>query len=161
MKIAVVSDTHSRHATVGRVLAELQARGITTVIHCGDIEDPETVLFFRGLTTHFVFGNCDGDRDGLRAAMDEAGATLHENFGHVEIEGRKLAFLHGDDKRLFRDVEHSGDYDFLFYGHTHQAEEHRTGPTRVINSGALHRARPKQFIVLDLPDGLIEQVQVE
>ena len=64
MKIAVVSDTHSRHATVSRVLAELQARNITTVIHCGDIEDPETVLFFRGLTTHFVFGNCDGDKSG-------------------------------------------------------------------------------------------------
>jgi uncharacterized protein len=161
MKIAVVSDTHSRHTTVSQVLAELQVRGVTTVIHCGDIEDPETVLFFRGLTIHFVFGNCDGDKTGLRTAMAEAGAILHENFGHVEIAGRKLAFLHGDDKRLFHDVEYSGAYDFLFYGHTHQAEEHLTGSTRVINPGALHRARPKQFIVLDLPDGLVEPVEVE
>ncbi|HBI45881.1 MAG TPA: YfcE family phosphodiesterase [Planctomycetales bacterium] len=161
MKIGVVSDTHSRHATVSLVLAELQARGVTTVIHCGDIEDQETVLLFRGLTTHFVFGNCDGDKTALRTAMAEVGATLHENFGHVEIAGRKLAFLHGDDKRMFHDVEYSGAYDFLFYGHTHQPEEHLTGPTRVINPGALHRARPKQFIVLDLPDGAIEPVEVE
>jgi uncharacterized protein len=161
MKIGVVSDTHSRHATVSQVLAELQARGVTTVIHCGDIEDPETVLLFRGLTTHFVFGNCDGDKTGLRTAMAEVGATLHENFGHVEIAGRKIAFLHSDDKRMFHDVEYSGAYDFLFYGHTHQPKEHLTGPTRVINPGALHRARPKQFIVLDLPDGAIEPVEVE
>ena len=160
MKIAVLSDTHGRNETVVRALAELRARGVTTVLHCGDIEDPETISLFRGLTAHFVFGNCDGDRDGLRKAMKQAGATLHENFGHVEIAGRKIAFLHGDDKRLMHDVEQSGAYDFLFYGHTHQAEEHRTGPTRVINPGALHRARPKQFIVLDLPGGEVESVEV-
>ena len=161
MKIGVVSDTHGRHDMVSRALEALRDRGVTTVLHCGDIDDPETVLLFRGLTAHFVFGNCDWDKDGLRAAMADAGATLHENFGHVESDGRKIAFLHGDDKRLMRDVEHSGGYDFLFYGHTHQEEEHVTGPTRVINPGALHRANPKQFIILDLPGGAIEPVEIE
>jgi uncharacterized protein len=161
MKLAVVSDTHSRHATVGRVLALLRDRGVTTVLHCGDIEDPETVLLFRGLTAHFVFGNCDGDHDGIRTAAKAIGATLHEPFGHVELAGKNLAFLHGDDHRLMRDVEHSGAYDFLFYGHTHQPAEHVTGPTRVINPGALHRAKPKRFILLDLPCGAVEPVEVE
>jgi uncharacterized protein len=160
MKLAVLSDTHSRYATVGRVRALLRDRGVDTVLHCGDIEDPETVLLFRGLTAHFVFGNCDGDRDGLRAAMRQAGATLHEDFGHVELAGKKLAFVHGDDKRLLHDLEHSGTYDFLFYGHTHQPEEHVTGPTRVLNPGALHRARPKRFVVLDLDTGAVEPVEV-
>jgi putative phosphoesterase len=160
MKIGVVSDTHGRHEIVRRALAELRDRGVTTVLHCGDIDDTETVLLFQGFTAHFVFGNCDWDRPGLRAVMAEVGATLHENFGHVEIAGRKIAFLHGDDRRLMHDVEHSGAYDFLFYGHTHQAEEHLTGPTRVVNPGALHRANPKRFIVLELPDGVIEPVEV-
>jgi uncharacterized protein len=160
MKIGIVSDSHGRHEIVLRALAELRARGVTTVLHCGDIDDPETVLLFRGFTAHFVLGNCDWDRGGLGAAMAEAGATLHENFGHVELVGCKIAFLHGDDKRLMHDVEHSGAYDFLFYGHTHHAEEHRTGPTRVVNPGALHRARPKRFVVLDLPGGAIEAVEV-
>ena len=62
---------------------------------------------------------------------------------------------------MMREVEHSGGYDFLFYGHTHQADEHVTGPTRVVNPGALHRANPKRFIVLDLPGGAIEPVEVE
>ncbi|HVS36108.1 MAG TPA: metallophosphoesterase family protein [Gemmataceae bacterium] len=161
MKIAVVSDTHGRQEIVRRVLADLRDRSVAVVLHCGDIDDAETVLLFRGFTTHFVFGNCDWDREGLRSAMAEVGATLHEQFGHVEIAGRKIAFLHGDDKRLMRDVEHSGGYDFLFYGHTHQAEEHVTGPKRVCNPGALHRANPKQFILLDLPEGAIEPVIVE
>ncbi len=161
MRIGVVSDTHGNRLTVHLALAELRQRGITTVLHCGDIDDPETVLRFRDFTAHFVFGNCDIDKGPLREAMAEIGATLHEPFGSVELEGVKLAFLHGDDKALMRDVEHSGYYDFLFYGHTHQAEEHRTGPTRVINPGALHRARPKTFLLLDLGSREVELVTVE
>jgi putative phosphoesterase len=160
MKIAILSDTHGRNMTAKCALAELRDRGITTVLHCGDIEDPETVPLFQGFDAHFVFGNCDHDRDALRAAIAEAGATLHEGWGHLELDGVKIAFLHGDDKRLMREVEESGHFDYLFYGHTHQAAEHRTGPTRVINPGALHRARPKTFLVLDLATGATESVEV-
>jgi hypothetical protein len=161
MRIGIVSDTHGNLRMVNRALLELRERGISTVLHCGDIDDAKTVKLFRGFTTHFVFGNCDLDKGALRAAMARIGATLHDHFGSVELEGVKLAFLHGDDKTLMRDVEHSGYYDFLFYGHTHQAEEHHSGPTRVINPGALHRARPKTFLVLDLESREMESVAVE
>jgi putative phosphoesterase len=161
MRIGIVSDTHGNRRMVTRALAELRERGITTILHCGDIDDPETVETFRGFTMHFVFGNCDIDKGALRAAMADIGATLHDHFGSVELEGIKLAFIHGDKATLLRDVERSGYYDFLFYGHTHQAEEHRSGPTRVITPGALHRARPKTFIVLDLDSREVEPVMVE
>ncbi len=160
MQIAVLSDTHSRYHTVEDVLKILRERGIQTVIHCGDIEDAETVALFEGFTAHFVYGNCDMERAGLRLAVRLLGATLHEPFGSLEVEGVKLAFVHGDNKRLFRDLEESDTYDFLFYGHTHQAEEHRTGRTRVINPGALHRAKPKSFIILELPAGTVESIEV-
>ncbi len=161
MYIGIISDTHSRYATVARVVAILRERAINLVLHCGDIEDVETVQKFQGLTTHFVFGNCDTDRTELRQVIAEMGATLHEPFGNLELAGRKIAWIHGDDKRLFQDVEHSGHFDFLFYGHTHQAEQHRTGPTLVVNPGALHRARTKTFVVLDLTSGELESVQME
>jgi putative phosphoesterase len=161
MRIGIVSDTHGNHRMVMRALAELRERGITTVLHCGDIDDPETVELFRGFTMHFVFGNCDIDKGALRAVMNDIGATLHEPFGSLELEGVKLAFLHGDNATLMRDVERSGYYDFLFYGHTHQAEEHPSGPTHIINPGALHRARPKTFVVLDLGSREVELVTVE
>ena len=160
MLIAILSDTHSRVATVIRAIDLLRQRGISTVLHCGDIEDPSAIAPFEGLDAHFVFGNCDHDRGGLRKAITEAKLTVHEPFGDLELAGSKLAFLHGDDSRLLRDVEHSGHFDYLFYGHTHQAREHRTGKTRVINPGALHRARPKTFLVLDLTAGKTEYVEV-
>jgi putative phosphoesterase len=160
MHIAVLSDTHSRYHTAEDALRLLRERGITTVIHCGDIEDAETVRLFAGFTAHFVFGNVDTERLSLKEAMREIGATLHEPFGDLELEGKKIAFLHGDNQQLFQDVEQSGYFDYLFYGHTHQAKEHRTGPTRVINPGALHRAHPKTLILLDLATGTVESVEV-
>jgi uncharacterized protein len=161
MRIGILSDTHGRHLPVRLALAELRDRDVTTILHCGDIDEPVTVELFRGFTAHFVLGNCDTDTGSLRSAITDIGATLHDQFGSLELEGVQLAFLHGDDQRMLREVEQSGYYDFLFYGHTHHAEEHRTGPTRVINPGALHRARPKTFVVLDLASGDVESVTVE
>jgi putative phosphoesterase len=160
MRIAVVSDTHSRYATVEAALKLIADWGVECIIHCGDIEDAETVWLFPG-NTHFVFGNCDSERASLRQAVYGIGATLHEPFGSVELAGRNLAFIHSDDRRLFHQLETSGKFDYLFYGHSHVAEEHRTGPTRVINPGALHRARPKTFVILDLESDKLESVPIE
>jgi hypothetical protein len=159
MRIAIVSDTHSRYQTVETALKRIEDCKVELILHCGDIEDADTVWLFPG-TTHFVFGNCDTERASLRQAIYGIGATLHEPHGRLELDGVKIAFVHGDDRSLLYELEHSGAYDYLFHGHTHQAAEHRTGPTRVINPGALHRARPKTFVVLDLAGGEIESVEV-
>ncbi len=133
---------------------------IGVVLHCGDIEDPFTVGLFRGLTAHFVFGNNDFAKADLRKAMTMAGATLHEPYGCLELAGRQLAFVHGDDLRLLRDLERAAAFDYVFHGHTHEVRDDRVGATRVINPGALHRARPKTFAVLDLASGDLETVVV-
>ncbi len=160
MKIAVVSDTHSRIATVEKALALIASFHVELIIHCGDIEDAETAALFPK-NTHFVFGNCDSDHFGIRAAVQLLGGTLHEPFGHLELDGTAVAFLHGDDTGLLQDLERADTFDFLFHGHTHVAREHRTGRTRVINPGALHRARPKSFVIVDLATGMVESVIVE
>jgi putative phosphoesterase len=161
MQIAILSDTHSRYATVEKVVSLLQERNVNFVVHCGDIEDADTVWLFHGFTTHFVLGNCDHlESLSLQQAVYGIGGELHRPFGRLELEGIPIAFVHGDDKSLMKEIEESGEFDFLFYGHTHKAREHRTGPTRVINPGALHRAEPKTFVLLNLPGGEVETVVV-
>jgi hypothetical protein len=160
MRIAILGDTHSRYQTVQSALQILREKEINLVIHYGDIDDADTVRLFDGFTTHFVFGNSDWDKATLRQAMQETGATLHEAFGNLEIKGVTIAWTHGDDKRLLRDLENSQHYDFLFYGHTHQREQHKSGKTVVANPGALHRARPKTFNILDLDSRTLETVEV-
>lgn len=160
MKIAIISDTHNQLARISKALELMRQREVELILHCGDIEDGPAARLFEGWRIHFVFGNCDWDQGGLREAMTEVGATLHENFGHVELEGKKLAFVHGHDQRLYRDLEQSGAYDYLFHGHTHVAVDRQVGPTRVINPGALHRVQAKTFVVLDPATGEAESVVV-
>jgi len=160
MKIAIISDTHNQDDRIARALELARDRGVGLLLHCGDIEDPPVVELFRGWNAHFVFGNCDWDRDGLQLAIAAIGARLHENFGHLEVGGRTIAFVHGHHADLLAELEHCGAYDFVFHGHTHIAVDRQRGRTRVINPGALHRASVKTFVVLDPASGETESVVV-
>jgi uncharacterized protein len=159
MRIAILSDTHSRYATIEAALELVAQYKVDLLLHCGDIEDAEAVWLFPP-NTHFVFGNCDQERASIRQAVHGIGATLYEPLGRLELDGVRIAWMHGDDAGLMRVAEQGGDYDYLFYGHTHVAAERRTGDTRVINPGALHRVRKKTFLILDVPSGETETVVV-
>jgi putative phosphoesterase len=161
VQIGIISDTHSRHTIVRTALTHLRERDIELVLHCGDIEDGDTVALFAGFTAHFVLGNCDSDPAELRTAVRQIGGTLHAPFGDLDLDGKRVAWIHGDDRRLFEHIEQSRHFDYLFYGHSHRAEQHRTGPTLVVNPGALHRARPKTFVVLDISSGELESIVLE
>lgn len=160
MKIAILSDTHNHLPRVTKALELAEARGVEVVLHCGDIEDPPVVELFAGWDAHFVFGNCDWDKDALRDAMAGVKATLHDRFGHLELGGKRLAFTHGHIRGLLEDLEQSDAYDYVFHGHTHVAVDRRAGRTRVINPGALQRAEVKTFVVLDPATGEAESVVV-
>lgn len=159
MRIAVISDTHSRTVSVQAALKIIAERGVEMILHCGDIQDGATVRLFPA-HTHFVFGNTDYDRNSIERAVADIGATLHGVWGQLELAGQTLAFVHGDDHQLLHELEHADGFDFLFHGHTHIAREHRTGKTRVINPGALQRVAVRTFLLLDLPSGDAESVTV-
>ena len=160
MRIAVISDTHSRTASVGSALTIMAERNVELILHCGDICDGVTVELFPA-HTHFVFGNCDYARTDIERAVKEIGATLHGAWGQLDVAGCSLAFTHGDDPQLLHDLEHADTFDFVFHGHTHIAKEHRTGKTRIINPGALQRVARCTFLILDLPSGAAESLVVE
>src|SRR5690242_6746323 len=93
MLIAVISDTHSRVVSVQLALQVMTERGVDAILHCGDIQDADTVRLFPA-HTHFVFGNCDHDRAGIARAVDDIGATLHGAWGQLELADRSLALTH-------------------------------------------------------------------
>jgi hypothetical protein len=160
MRIAVISDTHSRTVSVAKALKIIAERKADAILHCGDICDAETVRLFPA-HTHFVFGNCDYLREDMEQAINEIGATLHGAWGQLDLADRSIAFTHGDDHQRLHDLEHADTFDFLFHGHTHIAKEHRTGKTRVINPGALQRVARRTFVILDLPSGQLDSVTVD
>jgi putative phosphoesterase len=149
--LAVVSDTHGHLPYTLDAVAMLDSLDVDEVIHCGDIGSAEIVEAFRAWPTHFVFGNVDIDEDELREAITRCRQTCHGRFGLLEREGRRIAWLHSDDQRLFRQTIESQEYDLVCYGHTHVPEQHFQGRTLVLNPGALYRATPHTLAVVRLP----------
>mgnify|MGYP002780417998 CR=1 FL=1 len=160
MRIGVVSDTHDRIEAVAEAVRLLTDLRVELILHCGDIETPDTIELFRGMPTHFVFGNWDKDRAKLTAAIKSIGGTAHESFGALELAGKRVAWVHSHERHMLYQLEHCDSFDYLFYGHTHVREQHRTGRTLVANPGALFRANPKTCIVLDVVSGELKPVIV-
>ncbi len=160
MRIGVVSDTHDRAEVIAEAIRLLLEQQVELILHCGDIETPETARLFKAIPTHFVFGNWDKDRVKLAAAIKDVGGTHHDSFGAIELAGKRLAWVHSHERHQLRQLEYSDFFDYLFYGHTHVREQHRTGKTLVANPGALFRANPKTCIVLDVATGEIKPILV-
>ena len=159
MKIAIVSDTHSNTPIVRRALATMAEHAVDWILHCGDLEDADTVRLFPS-HTHFVLGNCDTDADLIRRAVDEIGAILHDGYGVVEFDGCRIAFLHGHDRTRLRELENADAFHFIFHGHTHLIKDENVGTTRIVNPGALYRATKKTFAILHLPEKKLETIVV-
>jgi uncharacterized protein len=160
MRIGVVSDTHDRGEAIAEALRLLAEQQVDLILHCGDIESPDTVLLFRDIPTHFVFGNWDKDRVRLTAAIKSIGGHHNESFGAIELGGKRVAWVHSHERHQLYQLEHSDYFDYVFYGHTHVREQHKTGRTVVANPGALFRANPKTCIVLDTDTGEIKPIMI-
>lgn len=156
-----MSDTHDRIDRAFRAVEALAGAGAEALIHCGDLTGPDVVhaCASAGLPCHYVFGNNDFDRRGLRAAMDATGGVCLGDGDVVELAGRRIAVAHGDDARVFRHLLASRP-DYLLFGHTHVPLDERDGPTRQINPGALHRARLWTVAVLDTESDMVSFVTV-
>ena len=152
VRLAIVSDSHGHVELTRPAVRMLESLEVDRVLHCGDIGSAEIVGLFAPWPTDFVFGNCDYDHASLTKAIEEACQTCHGKFGEFEIEGKRIALLHSDDQRKFRETTHSGTWDLVCYGHTHVAEVHWQGPTLVVNPGAIYRANPHSIAIVEIPE---------
>lgn len=151
MRIGVVSDSHGHVGYTLEAIRMLESLEVERVIHCGDIGSPEIVGLFHCWPTHFVFGNVDRPAGPLRAAIAEARQTCHEVFGELELDGKRVAFLHGDDVVRLSQTIATGQWQLVCHGHTHVARKERQGETLVLNPGALYRATPHSIAYVELP----------
>ena len=151
MRIGVVSDTHGHVAYTLEAVRVLRELDVSAVLHCGDIGSTAIVPLFADWPTHFVFGNVDHEERELTLAIQNAGQNCHGRFGEITLEGVSIALLHSDDASLFLETTLCGRYGLVCYGHTHTAEKHLEGSTLVLNPGALYRATPHSFAIVELP----------
>ena len=150
MIIGILSDTHGRVDAAHAGVAILRGAGAEYLIHCGDVGEEDVLDALAGIPAAFIFGNNDWDRRGLERYAKDIGVTCLGGWGTLDLAGKRFVVTHGDDFPLRRKLLDAQEYDYLLQGHTHAPADERHGRTRLINPGALHRARPRTVAVLDI-----------
>ena len=160
MLIGILSDTHDRTDPLAAALRTLQARGAEYFIHCGDVGGTRVLDQFAGLPLSFIWGNNDWDVASLEDYARTLGITCGGRMAQLDLGGKSIAVVHGDNPTLKRKILEEQQTDYLLQGHTHQFDDERVGRTRIINPGALYRAHFKTVALLDTVADRLEKIIV-
>lgn len=178
--LGILSDTHGRAERAARAMGLLRRLGAEAFIHCGDVGSPEVLDALYeppapGAASQpcwFVWGNTDAADDLADYARLMGRRTPTAVPTRVELAGKRIAVFHGHEPAFWRLTElldrrdtvgfaAVAACDYLLYGHTHLAADARAGGVRLINPGALHRARPHTVATLDLAHDAVEHWVVD
>ncbi len=155
MKIGIVSDTHDNFGNLEVALGLLRLEEVVTLLHCGDVCRPHIVIQMSDFDTWIAQGNMDR-YTGMAQTVEEVFGTGRLAWVHKPVlDGYSIAMIHGDNEEALNNLISSGQYDYVFHGHTHRRRDQLIGRTRVINPGALGGTyrQSYSFCILDLKTG--------
>lgn len=139
----------------------LITRGAQYLVHCGDVGSEQVLDAMAGHPAMFVFGNNDWDRHPLEAYARILGIECGNEEGALSFDDKRAIVTHGDDPLIINRIFEAQSIDYLFVGHTHEKMDARKGRIRVINPGALYRARQKTVALLDTVTDNLEFLMVD
>lgn len=148
MIVGIMSDSHGKGDMVRAAVQILNRNGAEMLFHCGDIGDAEVLGELLEIPTHFTWGNMDRPDEVMHTFCLTVDLPWPEPPVCVKVAGKQIAICHGHEGFMKSLVE-DGQFDYVFYGHSHQPRDHRFGRTRLINPGALQRASVKTVATLD------------
>ena len=137
MILGLIADTHDRLKMVDKAIETLNEQEVKLVLHAGDYVAPFVIPRFKELNAKLVgvFGNNDGDRELLKKKFSDLGLEIHGGFAELNVDGLKIALLHGHEEELLNALINSEGFDVVVHGHTHKAEIYRKGKTLIVNPG--------------------------
>ncbi len=141
----------------------LVQRGAERIVHCGDLEDPESlaVLAHSAVPCFAVAGNMDRRIEPLARRARECGVCFGAEAVIVPLGGKDyLSATHGHDRAVVRRLLSQPQCRYLCLGHTHRRRDERIGDVRVINPGAVHRAHPRSVALLDTDADTVEFIEL-
>ena len=136
MKIGIISDTHDHEDHVRRAIEVFAEHKVATVLHAGDIVSPFTAKVFAEVAPAkfiAVFGNNDGERIGLKNAIEGFGGEIHADAFKGIVGGKSVYMTHVPS--CLAEVVKSQMHDLVIYGHTHAADVRQMNRTLVVNPG--------------------------
>jgi hypothetical protein len=138
MLIGAISDTHDNLPQVEKAVKYLNSQKVGLVLHAGDYVAGFVIPKFKQLNCKLigVFGNNDGDHELLKKRFSETtNCTIHDRFAAINVEGYRIALLHGTETELLDAIIDSGYFDAVIHGHSHNKSIEKKGKTLAINPG--------------------------
>jgi uncharacterized protein len=136
--VGIISDTHDNLPLIEKAIKKLNSEKVELILHAGDYTSPFVITNFKTLNCRLigVFGNNDGDHELLKKRFSETkNCEIHGTFAEIDIDGFKIALLHGDETELLEALLKRECFDALVYGHTHVATEHKNGKMIIVSPG--------------------------
>ncbi len=138
--IIAISDTHDRLDHVKKIVQVINSVNPVLVLHAGDWVAPFTLRALSEANARIigVMGNNDGDKLYLMEIARKFNVQLEREIAITEVEGKRIALLHGTNEAIVDALASSGDYDIVVRGHTHvPGIEKRDNGCIVVNPGEL------------------------
>ena len=129
-----MADSHDNLRAIKKAVRLFNEEKCSLVVHAGDFVAPFAARELQSLKcpVKAVFGNCDGEKQGLEKAFQSLG----------EIREAPLVFKNSDLNFLVMHLNFplepclsSGAYDVLVFAHTHESEIRKEERTLLINPG--------------------------
>ncbi|MEE9200719.1 MAG: YfcE family phosphodiesterase, partial [Candidatus Brocadiales bacterium] len=92
MKVGIIADTHDNVPMIRRAVEVFKAHDVEYMVHAGDYVAPFALkeLLKPGIKMVGVYGNNDGEKQGLRGLCNE----VHEAPFLFELDGRNILITH-------------------------------------------------------------------
>jgi putative phosphoesterase len=156
--LGVMSNSSGRADAVSAAIDVFAASGCGLVVHCGDVGGRHVLDQLARLGGVFVWGDRDNDRMGLLRYGHSIGVDCFGVIGFFEWEEKKICVLHGDDKKVIRQITDEQQYDYLLLGHDFTPEDRTVGRTRVLNPGPIFGGSSPSAVLLDPTTGKLRVV---
>jgi uncharacterized protein len=167
MKVAIYSDIHENFFNLNEAFKVMHSGGVERAICLGDLMNTGIALEIikSKIPTNMVWGNNDGEKVMITKRAGESGGLLNvcDNMqDELEIDGRKIYISHlptGCEA-----IAKSGEFDAVFYGHTHQAYMQKfPNGTVLLNPGEIgaFRTGKSSFALWDTKENESEIIFLE
>jgi len=132
--IAIMADSHDNLHLIKHAIRLFNETGCTLVIHAGDFIAPFAAreLENLGCPVKAVFGNCDGEKKGLKKVFQSLGEIKEAPF---TFKYKNLNFLVTHILPAHDSYHDSEKYNVIIFAHTHKPEIRREKKTLLINPG--------------------------
>lgn len=163
MRIGVVSDTYDNREGFKQLLDRFLVAGARWLFHCGGLGSASMVDLLKPWQVYIVAGERERDRAAIEIALQKARlqATLPTEL-MTTIEGVRIGLCRGEGMAVVNRWAKSGEFDYIFHGHTLRRRDQFMGKTRVINPGALGgpRYQSRSGYLIDLANAEVKLIEI-